>query len=152
MTGHEYANLVAHYIFNNFSHRGITIYREVSIGKTIIGKNRRIDIFLVNEVEKDAFAIECKYQDSQGTADEKMPYALSDMSSLPMQGCIVYAGSGFSQGVLHLLEASEIAAKCLPNIADLQSAANTKELDHLLALHFRWWDVLVAGKKAWRPG
>jgi hypothetical protein len=151
MTGHEYATLVARYLFANFRDRGIALYREIKIGKTIIGKNRRIDIVLVCEQEREAFAIECKYQDSQGTADEKIPYALNDMTSLPMKGCIVYAGTGFSRGVLHLLEASEIAAYCFPDATHLAPSEATRELDHLLALHFRWWDLLVAGRKPWVP-
>jgi hypothetical protein len=150
MTGHEYANLIADYVYKNFSDRKITVYREVSVGKTIIGKNRRVDIFVLSKDTQEAFAIECKYQDSTGTAEEKIPYALSNMKSLPMGGCIAYAGIGFSEGVLHLLEASEIAAYCNPDMHDLRSGKTTQELDHLLAIHFRWWDVLVSGKKPWR--
>jgi hypothetical protein len=150
MTGHEYANLIADYLHFNFSDRGIKIYREVSIGKSIIGKNRRVDMLLTSDQAPEAFAIECKYQDSSGTADEKIPYAVQNMKALPMGGCIVYAGGGFSVGVLHMLEASEIAAYCLPNILDAsRSAKDTKELDHVLAMHFHWWDILVAGKKPW---
>jgi hypothetical protein len=121
MTGHEYANLIADYIHRNFSDRHITVYREINIGKSIIGKNRRIDVFLICESLQQAFAIECKYQDSSGTAEEKIPYTLQNMQSLPMGGCIVYAGSGFSSGLLHMLQASEIAAYCFPNTKDLQS-------------------------------
>jgi hypothetical protein len=149
MTGHEYANLIADYVYEHFSDRGIVVYREVNLGKSIIGKNRRVDLMLVNQADETAFAIECKYQDSSGTADEKIPYALANMQALPMAGCIVYAGTGFSVGVLHMLQASEIAACCLPDAQNLRSNKDTKELDHLLAMHFRWWDVLVAGKKPW---
>ncbi len=150
MSGHEYANLVADYLHHNFSDRGITIYREVSIGKSIIGKNRRVDMLLTSESQNQAFAIECKFQDSSGTADEKIPYALQNMKALPMGGCIVYAGTGFSVGVLHMLQASEIAAYCLPDSYDSsRSTKDTKELDHVLAMHFQWWDILVAGKKPW---
>jgi hypothetical protein len=151
MTGHEYANLIADYVYRNFSDRGIKVYREVNIGKSIIGKNRRVDMLLLSEDQQAAFAIECKYQDSSGTADEKIPYALDNMKALPMAGCIVYAGIGFSVGVLHMLQASEIAAYCLPDATHLSSNKDTRELDHLLALQFRWWDILVAGKKPWQP-
>jgi hypothetical protein len=149
MTGHEYANIIADYIYENFSDRGIHVYREVNIGKSIIGKNRRVDLMLLNQATQQAFAIECKYQDSSGTADEKIPYALENMQALPMQGCIVYAGTGFSVGVLHMLQASAIAACCLPDAHNLASNKETKELDHLLAMHFGWWDLLIAGKKPW---
>ena len=95
MTGAEYANLVASYIAKRFATRGLTVYREVRVGKTIIGKDRCIDVFCVSRDSQKAFAIECKFQDSQGTVDEKIPYALDDVKALPMAGCIVYAGQGF---------------------------------------------------------
>ena len=76
----------------------------------------RIDIFCVCERTNRAFAIECKFQDSHGTVDEKIPYALDDLDALPMAGCIAYAGQGFSDGVLHMLEASPHAAYCLPAV------------------------------------
>ena len=143
MTGTEYANLVAAYISNRFSSRGLKVYREVRVGKTIIGKDRCIDIFCVSDDAQKAFAIECKFQDSQGTVDEKIPYALEDVRSLPMAGCVAYAGSGFSSGVLHMLAASPHAAYCMPDPSQSISTSETRELDHMLAVHFGWWDVLV---------
>jgi hypothetical protein len=143
MTGGEYADLVAAYVSRRFSARSLKVYREIRVGKTIIGKNRCIDIFCVNESSQRAFAIECKFQDSQGTVDEKIPYALDDLRALPMAGCIAYAGQGFSDGVLHMLAASPDAAYCLPLPSQADSTAQTRELDHLLAVHFAWWDVLT---------
>ena len=147
MTGTEYANLIAAYLVKNFGDRGLTVYREVNVGKSIIGKNRRIDILLICEKENEAFSIECKFQDSSGTVDEKIPYALDDMKAMHMGGCIVYAGQGFSKGVLHLLQASETAANCLPEPDTLKPSRDTVELDHQLALHFKWWDILVKKKE-----
>src|SRR5688500_13225655 len=146
MTGAEYANLVAAYVSNRFASRTLKVYREIRIGKTIIGKNRCIDIFCVSGDGQRAFAIECKFQDSAGTVDEKIPYALDDLRALPMTGCIAYAGQGFSAGVLHMLAASEVAAYCLPVVGQLEATAETRELDHALAVHFGWWDVLVERK------
>ena len=146
MTGAEYANLVASYLSKRFGVRGLKVYREVKIGKTIIAKNRCIDIFCVSERSNDAFAIECKFQDSEGTVDEKIPYALDDLKALSMAGCIAYAGKGFSKGVLHMLEASPYAAYCLPVSNQNETSPDTWELDHLLATQFRWWDVLLGRK------
>ncbi len=143
MTGTEYANLVAAYISNRFSPRGLKVYREVRVGKTIIGKDRCIDIFCVSDDAQKAFAIECKFQDSAGTVDEKIPYALDDVRSLPMPGCVAYGGAGFSSGVLHMLAASPHAAYCMPDPGQIVSTPDTRELDHLLAVNFGWWDVLV---------
>ena len=147
MTGAEYANLVAAYVSKRFGSRTLKVYREIRVGKTIIGKNRCIDIFCVSDDSRKAFAIECKFQDSQGTVDEKIPYALDDLRALPMSGCIAYAGQGFSEGVLHMLAASPHAAYCLPAPGQLETSADTRELDHLLAVHFEWWDVLTERKK-----
>lgn len=147
MTGAEYASLIASYVSKRFGARGLKVYREIRVGKSIIGKNRCIDVFCVSESDQKAFAIECKFQDSAGTVDEKIPYALDDLEALPMEGCIAYAGKGFSEGVLHMLNASPHAAYCLPFDAQSDSSLDTKELDHLLAVHFGWWDVLVGPKK-----
>src|SRR4029453_17937669 len=79
--------------------------------------------------------------------DEKIPYSLDDLEAMPMAGCIAYAGKGFSAGVLHMLRASTRAAYCLPVADQGETTADTKELDHLLAMHFGWWDVFVGKKK-----
>ena len=147
MSGADYSNLVAAYLSKRFGPRGLKVYREIRVGKSIIGKNRCIDVFCVREADSRAFAIECKFQDSPGTVDEKIPYALDDLAALPMAGCIAYAGKGFSEGVLHMLGAAPRAAYCLPADGQAESTNETRELDHMLATHFGWWDVLVGGKK-----
>lgn len=147
MTGGDYANLVASYVARRFGPRALKVYREIKVGKTIIGKNRCIDIFCVSEDTQKAFAIECKFQESQGTVDEKIPYALDDLRALPMAGCIAYAGGGFSDGVLHMLAASRHAAYCLPRAEQIETTPETKELDHLLAVHFGWWDLLIEKRR-----
>lgn len=146
MTGPQYAGLVASYISRRFGPRGLKVYREVQIGKSIIGKNRCVDVFCVSDAGK-AFAIECKYQESQGTADEKIPYALEDLRALPMTGCIAYAGQGFSDGILHMLRASPEAAYCLPTPDLLDAGGDTKELDQIMGAHFGWWDVLLGNRQ-----
>jgi hypothetical protein len=147
VTGAAYANLVAAYLSKRFGPRGLRVYREIRVGKSIIGKNRCVDVFCVSEPTNQAFAIECKFQDSPGTVDEKIPYALDDLAALPMAGCIAYAGKGFSEGVLHMLGAAPRAAYCLPLEGQAESSAETRELDHMLATHFGWWDVLIGGRK-----
>jgi hypothetical protein len=146
VTGADYAGLVASYLAKRFGPRGLKVYREIRVGKSIIGKNRCIDVFCVREADSRAFAVECKYQESVGTVDEKIPYALDDLDARPMAGCIAYAGRGFSDGVLHMLNASPRAAFCLPFGGQTHSSTDTRELDHLLAAHFGWWDVIVGSK------
>jgi len=146
MTGKEYADLVASYILANFGSRGLVVYREVQMGKTIIGKNRHVDIFVLHAESRTALAIECKYQDTFGTVDEKIPYAIEDMQAMGVPVCLAYAGSGFSQGILHLLAACPIAAQCAPTAA-LERSRETRELDIAIAMAFRFWELIVSHKK-----
>jgi hypothetical protein len=146
MTGNEYADRIAAYIVKNFGARGLAAYREVSLGKTIIGKNRHVDIFVVHGESGNALAIECKYQDSNGTVDEKIPYAIQDMQAMGMPVCLTYAGNGFSAGILHMLAGCPIAAYCMPQDI-LEPGKETRELDVALAMTFRWWDLIVAHRR-----
>lgn len=146
LSGKEYADLIASYVLKNFGARGLKVYREVAMGKTIIGKNRQLDILVIHEQSSAVLAIECKYQDTLGTVDEKIPYAIQDMQAMGVPVCLTYAGKGFSSGILHMLAACPIAAQCLPS-PGLEPSRDTRELDIALAMAFRFWDLVVANKK-----
>jgi PD-(D/E)XK nuclease superfamily domain len=154
VTGHEYRKRIASYIVSAYWDRGIQVFEEVNVGTSIIGKQRRVDLFVLSPGERKAFALECKYQDVSGTADEKIPYTLQDLTALRMPSAVVYAGAGFSEGVLHLLQASELAAYCLPDdtLKPLGRKvgesidSGTWQLDHILAMTFGWWDIFVHGR------
>lgn len=146
MKGHEYADLIAAYLTMNYGHRGLVVYREVSLGKSIIGKNRKIDILAMHHESSRALGIECKYQATQGTADEKLPYTLSDLEAMHVPAFVAYAGEGFSIGVAHMLESHKLAAYCLPSF-DLAPTKDTVELDHVIAMIFGWWDQVLARKQ-----
>lgn len=141
---HDYRDLVAEYILANFGRRALVVYTEVPLGKTIIGKNRQVDILVLRESDQRALAIECKYQQVVGTTDEKIPYALLDLEALWIPGCLAYAGEGWSQGVLHTLEGSRAAAHCLPARPGLGRTSDTRELDHVLAAVFGLWDYVIS--------
>lgn len=154
MTGNEYKHRIARYLLSAYGRRGLSVYDEVTLGTSIIGKRRRIDLFLHERDGNRVLALECKYQDSSGTADEKLPYALQDLAALRVPACVVYAGSGFSAGVLHLLQGSELAAYCMPE-DDMRTLprpqtgsldSGTWQLDHVLAATFGWWDVVLSGR------
>ena len=145
-----FRDLVAAYIHHQYASLGLVVYREVNLGKTIIAKDRQIDVFVVRPDDQRAIAIECKYQDVQGTADEKIPYALDDLAALWMPGCLVYAGRGWSKGVLHQLEASRLAAYCLPDRQSLARGKATRELDHVLAATFGYWEQILPAAKRFR--
>lgn len=143
MKPHDYRDLIASYIDANFGKRGIVVYTEVSLGKTIIGKNRKLDILALRRSDQRALGIECKFQDSQGTTDEKIPYALQDLEAMWIPGCLAYAGEGWSKGVLHTLEGSRLGVYCLPEKDSPERTTATRELDHVLAAVFGLWDVVI---------
>ena len=155
MTGTQYRRRVATYLISAHGSRGIQVYEEVPLGTSIIGKQRRVDLLVLDGPRCRAFAVECKYQESPGTVDEKIPYALEDLRATPIPGVIAYAGAGFSEGVLHLLQSSAHAAFCfpdhtfqpIPRRAGTSIDSGTWQLDHALALAFGWWDLIVAGKQ-----
>lgn len=154
MRGHDYKALVARYLVSEYGPRGLTVYDELTLGTSIIGKPRRLDL-LALDAHGRGLALECKYQDSAGTVDEKIPYALADLEALRMPAALVYAGEGFSEGVLHLLKSSPLGAYCLPE-SSLQRVARARatdavhsgtwQLDHVVARTFGFWDVIIGGK------
>jgi hypothetical protein len=149
----EYAELIVAYLHRNFGAKGIEIHRETGLGTSIIGKNRRLDLLVIDSSSSRALGIECKYQDKGGTTDEKIPYALDDIAAMRIPGCLVYAGRGWSTGVLHMLEASADAAYCLPRPRELKRITSrnpgrtysTWQLDHVLAMTFGWWELVRPG-------
>jgi hypothetical protein len=150
--GHVYRDLIAGYIHHNYAGHGLVVYREVALGKTVIGKDRQIDVFVIRTDDRKALAIECKYQDVQGSVDEKIPYALLDLESLWVPGCLVYAGKGWSRGVVHTLEAHRLAVHCLPDHKSFSRTRATRELDHVLAATFGLWEfILPASRRYKRP-
>jgi len=159
MTGTEYRRRIGRYVARSCGARGVEVFEEVPLGTSIIGKQRRVDLLVVARGAARACALECKFQESSGTVDEKIPYALQDLAALPFPGVIIYAGVGFSEGVLHLLQSSERAAYCLPDetLAPRPRRpgdpidSGTWQLDHALALAFGWWDLIVAGRTPLAP-
>lgn len=149
MTGNDYRDTVASYIHRIYGGFGLVVYTEITLGKTIIGKDRKIDVFVVHSKDQQALAIECKFQDVQGTTDEKIPYALEDLEALWVPGCLVYAGEGFSRGILHTLEASKRAAYCLPTPTSELHDAETRQLDHILAATFGLWELVLPDSRRW---
>jgi hypothetical protein len=151
VSGNGYRDRIAAYVHENFSAHGIVVYTEVSLGKTIIGKRRRIDVFLRHESKPLALGLECKYQATSGTTDEKVPYALADLEAMWIPGCLVYAGEGWSSGVLHTLDGSRNAVFCDPPTDNRRDAVKTIELDHVLASVFGLWSLVIPDERRFVP-
>jgi hypothetical protein len=133
--------LIAAYIVKNFGDRNVEVFTELKVGKSIIGKDRKLDVLVV--CGDRAIAIECKSQNVEGTTDEKIPYSLNDLEAMRIPGVLVYAGEGFSDGIVQMLRAHPLAAFCDPDPDTLErDPERTLELDVILAQTFSWWDLV----------
>jgi hypothetical protein len=95
---------------------GLDVRRKLTVGKTIYGRDREVDVLLRHPPTGNRLAVEAKYQRVKGTADEKLPYAVLNQETLPLPSVIVYGGGGFHTGALHWLCANARAT----DIAGLQ--------------------------------
>jgi len=141
--GKRFRVAVARHVARSYAGR-LRVFEEVPLGSSIIGKARRVDILLLSQDYTRAAALETKYQDTGGTADEKMPYALQDCAAMHVPATVVYAGEGWSKGVRHLLAGSAYAVEVSVMGPDVISDA--RELDVFLAEVFGFWEQVVAGK------
>jgi hypothetical protein len=64
---------------------------------------------------------------------------------------MVYAGTGWSKGVLHTLEGSRLAAACLPERPDLARTPETRERDQILAAVFGLGDYVIPEERLFVP-
>jgi hypothetical protein len=77
---------------------------QVSLGSGIYGTGIRADFVVMPRSRKEPIIIECKWQQTLGTADEKLPFLVANIREhYPYPTCIVIDGSGFREGALRWL-------------------------------------------------
>lgn len=82
---------------------GLSARTEVKVGRRLWGAERRIDIVLTDPSTRRTIGVECKYQGTSGTAEEKIPAIIDDISAWPIPGLVVFDGAGFSTNMRHYL-------------------------------------------------
>ena len=70
---------------------------EVKVGRRVWGAERRIDVVLKHSETRVSLGLECKYQATQGTAEQKIPATIEDIRAWPIRGIVVYHGEGFTE-------------------------------------------------------
>ena len=65
---------------------------EVNVGARFLGTPRRLDVVIRNKDNNKYIGVECKVQFTDGTAYEKLSYALDDCISAPIPAIIAFAG------------------------------------------------------------
>ena len=78
---------------------GLKVERQVKVGRRIWGAQRRIDVVLKDTHTRVSLGVECKFQGSAGSAEEKIPATIEDIGAWPIRGLVVYAGEGFSENL-----------------------------------------------------
>lgn len=121
----------------------VRVYTEVPLGSSIIGKQRRVDLLVVSGDWSRAVALQAKFQDSPGTTDEKIHYALADCAAMHVPAAVVYGGRGWSAGISHVLAASPHAVSVELMLGGSFEVADARELDVFLAGAFGFWNLVV---------
>ncbi|HSU39116.1 MAG TPA: PD-(D/E)XK nuclease superfamily protein [Polyangiaceae bacterium] len=85
---------------------GLEVRRQVKVGRRLWGAERRIDVVVTEPTSRRRLGLECKFQGVPGTAEEKIPTTIQDISAWPIPGLVVFSGEGFSPYMRSLLIAS----------------------------------------------
>ena len=86
----DFKNEIVNYI--NSWGENLEAMVEVNVGARFMGTPRRLDIVVRNKDNNKYIGVECKVQFTDGTAYEKLSYALDDCMSAPIPAIIAFAG------------------------------------------------------------
>lgn len=75
---------------------GLKAETEVKAARRLWGQRRYIDVVITDEKTGKRLGVECKYQATSGTAEEKIPATIQDITHWPIPGIVVIDGEGFS--------------------------------------------------------
>ena len=84
----------------------LAVDKEVEVGRRLWGSKRRIDLILTEPESGQRLGIECKFQKSPGTAQEKIPAVIADIESWPIDGIVAYDGPGFTANMRAYLDST----------------------------------------------
>ncbi len=90
---------------------GLEAATEVAVGRRVWGARRKIDVVLKHPETRVSLGIECKFQGTTGSAEEKIPATIQDIAAWPIRGIVVYTGAGFSQNMESYLLSTGMAVE-----------------------------------------
>jgi hypothetical protein len=90
---------------NRASIEGKQFAKQVVIGTTIYGTKRRCDFLVLNrEKFPDGLVIECKWQESGGSVDEKYPFLLFNIAKIGVPTVVLLDGGGYKPMAMEWLK------------------------------------------------
>ena len=73
--------------------------RQFEIGKDVYGKKRKVDLILYHpRLHRGCLAIQCKWQASRGSVEEKYPFEVLNIQQNEYDTIIILDGGGYSLG------------------------------------------------------
>ncbi len=78
---------------------GLQVRTQVRVARRLWGAERRIDLVLNHDASGRSLGIECKFQGTGGSAEEKIPATIQDIAAWPIPGIVVFEGAGFSDNM-----------------------------------------------------
>lgn len=90
---------------------GLRVRRRVRVGRRLWGRERFIDVVVTDPRSRLSLGIECKAQDTAGTAEEKIPSTIQDIKAWPIRGLVCFAGEGFSREMKSFLLSTGMAVE-----------------------------------------
>ncbi|MFB3891077.1 MAG: PD-(D/E)XK nuclease superfamily protein [Phycisphaerae bacterium] len=82
---------------------GLQAKEQVGVARRIWGARRKIDVVLTHPETHKTLGVECKFQSTGGTAEEKIPSTIQDITAWPIPGLVVFAGEGFTENMKSFL-------------------------------------------------
>ena len=73
------------------------VYKEAWVGSRFVGQKRYLDIVI--ECRGHTIGIEAKTQQTEGTAYQKLSYAVDDVKRAPIPSLLVFSGAGIAPDV-----------------------------------------------------
>jgi hypothetical protein len=101
----EFWNHKAQAFANRKSIGGKQFLKQLPVGDTIYDTTRKCDFFIVNRDKfKDDLIIECKWQQSSGSVDEKYPFLYFNIIKTGVPTVVLIDGGGYKPAALSWLK------------------------------------------------
>lgn len=101
---------------------------QVPCGTSIYETQRKCDVLVLNQDKfKDGLIIECKWQQSSGSVDEKYPFALYNIIKIGVPTIILLDGGGYKPAAMKWLKDQVNPSRALigvHNMAEFQTMVN----------------------------
>ena len=88
---------------------GLQVRTQVCVARWLWGAERRSDLVLNHGRSGHSLGIECKFQGTGGSAEEKIPATIQDIAAWPIPGIVVFEGAGFSTNMRTYLHSTGMA-------------------------------------------